>query len=330
MASLKRRIGAGVAILAVSLISLVLSTYFLFPYTRVADYVAQEIERPRGANGDRKASGWRLSVGAVHPSFVPGGATLSDVHVVKVSPSKGTLKLSFKDISVRVGLFSLLFGSRQIDFDARLKRGRITGSFADSETQTGVKLTLKRVDLSDGNLMGALTGIPMQGTLEGTIDLRVDDDPQATEGNIELSVDELVLGDEKLSIPLRRMGPLNLPAVRAGRLDLAVNVNRGLGNIQRFSGAGEDVAVRGVGEIQVLRPLQQSKPQELWIRVEPSEAYQTGDDLTSMAFTLLKQNRQASRYLASDGAFQIQLAGAFSRMSVLPAGTKTLPPATAE
>lgn len=326
MTKLKRRLSAALLVLAVSLASGVVSTYFLFPYERVADYLIQEIERPRTVGGRRKASGWRVAVGSLRPTWLPGGAVMKRVQIGRAgkTPEAPPLRLTLSEVTVRVGILSYLLGTRVVDFEARIGAGRLQGTISDAETETGLQLQARRVPLHHGNISGALSGIPVRGHLSGHVSLVINDDKEHTSGDCELQIQDLVIGDTKLVVPLRGMGSLTLPPVRAGELKLAVDVEKGAGTIAQLQSDGDDVAVRGAGGFQLVRPVARSHPNNLLLRLSPSEDYKSRDDITTAAFTLLESLPAARPFRTPDGAFQIAVNGNLARLSVTPAGSRQL------
>ncbi len=308
-------------------ISCCVSVYFLAPYHRVRDVVVQEIERPRGPTGDRRPSGRHLSIGSLSPTWIPGGAILEDVHlrVDPETPDGNPLEVEFDRVVARVGLFGLLFGTQSFSFEAETGGGSIEGSYSNSDTETQITGHLERVSLARlGVLEGAL-GLPLEGRLGGDIELTLAEERADTEGEVSLTIRNLVIGDgvSKLAIPNFGDG-VTIPEIEAGDVELDLRARNGVAEVRKFEGNGEDLELRGSGSLQLSRPVQTSRLDVL-LRVAFAEEFKDQDETAERLMTVLEMLPVLRDARTSDGAIQYQITGPIGgRIATRAAGSASL------
>lgn len=317
-------IASGLAV--VFLGSCCLSGYLFFPYGRVADRVVQEIEYPADANGTRRASGTEIDIGSVSPTFIPGGATLEDVRIVKRGsrPEDEPLEISIEEVSARVGIFALLVGNTSVSFDAEIGGGTIEGSYSDGSTETEIEATIEGVDLAElGILRSLMKGVPIEGTLGGEIDLVVNDEPADTDGRVDLTIEGLSIGDGQAKFPIEGLGDgITVETVDAGDLTLALNVEDGTATVETFAADGADLHLEGEGTIEVVRPLQGSQL-NLFIGFKFSDSYRDRNDRTRGMFTMMDFTPRLRPARTPDGGLRYRLTGTIGgRVATSPAGAR--------
>ena len=290
------------------------------------DLIVQEVERPKGPTGARRPSGTELSIGSLRPTLLPGGVVLDDVHVWQGNRSgDGGFEVELDEITARVGLLSLLTGGQAVDFAAEAGGGTIEGSYENDETSTELVGELDGVSLRRLGVIEAAVGLPVRGRLSGTFDLRLADERAETEGEVDLALTGLRVGDgrAKLSIPNFGDG-ITIPEIEAGDIDLELTAAEGVAEVTKFEGNGPDLRLRGSGEVQLFRPLTQSR-MDLLLRIAFTDGFREQDEIASRLFSVMEMVPQLRPARTSDGALQYRLTGSVGgRVSTRPAGSASL------
>lgn len=314
---LKKILLYAVAYPAFFLLSFVLGAYWTFPYDRVRDFVVQEAERDGST---------RLEIASLSPSWLTG-IEAEGVRFATVPDDGGEpAELVISHLTARISLLSLLVGEQAVSFDADLETGNVEGEFATSESVTSVQATLTNVDLRRiGPLRGAV-GLPVTGRANGTIDLTVAQEAANTTGSVELTINGLSVGDGETPLVIQGLGSgLTLERMNLGTLQLRMQVERGVGTIQRLRANGEHAELWGSGTMRFVQPLRGSS-MDLLVRIKFKDAYRESSDRMRALFSLLELNPQVRPARTSDGALQWRVQGAFaSRIRMVPSGRARMP-----
>jgi type II secretion system protein N len=297
--------------------------YWTFPYDRVATYL---IDRVSGR-------GYTLEIGELHPYWL-SGVELTNVVVRKDSSEPpaivpGAAKekpvdtaFRIPEVRARMGILSLLFGGKAVNFDLALDDGEIDGSFAEDSEQKSFKASFEDVDLAKLGLFDTLLSLPVRGTLGGEIDLTLNRDPKQSSGKVDLKLDKLTVGDGKAKIKVGGMGGLTLDPVEAGTLKVEIDVKQGVGSIKRLSTDGKDLQLKGSGELRFAEPLMSSRASIL-VNIRFTDSYRNKSPRTQAMFSLL-DNSGSPQLLAAkmpDGALQYRLAGTLGLLRPVPEGS---------
>ncbi|MDB4990261.1 MAG: ral secretion pathway protein [Myxococcaceae bacterium] len=305
-----------------------LCAYWSFPYERLAAFITDKVAE--------SGSGYTMEIGALSPYWLTG-VELEQVKIQKAAASalatppdeKGKTAPSptirIDSAHARLGLFSLLFGSKSLSFDAELADGELDGTFADNGEEQKVVATLAKVDLSKLGLLESLISLPMKGMLTGEFDLTLSKQPSKTAGTVKLSIHQLTVGDGKAKFKLGTMGGLTIDPIAAGEVALELDVKEGVGTIKRFNTSGPDLKLEGSGDIRFAQPLSRSRLGVL-LRLKLTDTYKNKTPRTKTMFALLEGtgSPQLAAARTSDGAYQLRLTGTFSSLRPLPAGQQSL------
>lgn len=299
--------------------------YWTFPYERVASQLVDQV----AASG----KGFTLEIGELSPYWL-SGVELSNVVLRKSSgepppmPAPGDKTpapdraLRIPELRARVGLFGLIFGNRNVNFDAELPSGAISGSYQGSSSQHNVSAKLDQVDMGKLGVLEALVQIPMQGTLNGDIDVSIAQDPKLSQGSVKLSLDKLVVGDGKAKVRMGALGGLTLDPLEAGDLKIELDIKDGVALLNRLSSDGKDLKLKGSGDVRLGTPLSSSRVSVL-VNVKFTDAYRNKSPRTQAMFGLL-DNTGAPQITAAktpDGALQYRLTGTLLAPRPIPEGT---------
>lgn len=300
----------------------VLFAYWTFPYDHLRDYVVQQVERPASATGDRRPSGYTLQIRSLSPSWVTG-VELEGVRFSKLPSEPGgrPLVIEADEVNARISLLSLLAGNIALTFDADIGGGTVEGAFERTDESTHVEAEIADVDVKRLGVLRDLIGLPVTGSLGGTLDVTLAQETKNTSGNVDLHIANVNIGDGRAELR-RRAGTKGLVIERlaAGRLTLQAEIRDGVARVSKIEAKGTDIEVDGSGTIRLAQPLRMSRA-ELMIRVKISEAYQRRNDRTRALFELMDFDPELAAAKTTDGALQWRVEGTFGGgMRSAPAG----------
>jgi type II secretion system protein N len=294
----------------------VTSAYYTFPYERVRDLLQRRVAAQPAAAGEGPA---KLTIAELGPHGLAGialeGVEYERKAAVATDPP---VKLVVDELSVGASLFALLTNRIDVSFAATIGDGDAEGEYETKEGEpTRLQAELDEVDI--GRLgIGSYLGIPIKGLASGTIDVTLADKPAGTQGNIELHIEGLKLGDGKAKIKLPGMpGGLTLDTVDAGDLDMKVVIRDGIASFEQLESKGKDLELSGSGSIRVTKPAGQSRA-DLTLGVLVEDSYKNKSDRTQAAFDLLSNSPLMKRAMSADGMIRFRLSGPITAMRAAP------------
>lgn len=306
------------------------SAYETFPYDRVRDFAIHQIEL--------NVPGSEVEIVSLEPAWLSGVEATGVL--IRMPPEPGEerrTEITIPRIYARAGIFAYLFGTTDVTFEVEMDGGgTITGEVTDTSSGSGddaheetrVVAHLENIDLRRIGLIRHALGIPVEGTITGDVDVTLADELDATTGNITLTIAGVALGDGHSEVSLAALMPgmshgLVVDRLRAGDINLRIDVEHGVGRVQQLNSDGEDAQLQGQGTVRLLRPFRMSALDVL-LRISIAQAYREGDHARGL-FMLAESSPLVQPYRAPDGAFQLRLQGALGgRVMALPAGSATL------
>lgn len=325
--STKQKVIIGLGAAALFAISFVLFAYWTFPYDRLRDYLVQEVEAPAGPDGTRRPSGVELTIGSLEPSWLTG-VELESVRVSKraESPEDTPIELFVEEASVRIGLLALIGGSTSIGYDAVLAGGEIEGEYEESAESTRLAAEITDINVRQLGVLRGLVGLPVIGTLNGTVDLTIAETPAQTQGTASLRINNLAIGDGRAKLMLEGLRDgLTVDRLDAGTLELELAVASGTARVTKLRADGPHIELDGSGTIALRRPLGSSRL-DLTMRLKIKDAYRQQSDRTRALFSLMDFNPRLRAARTPDGALQYRITGSPSgRISTSPAGRAARP-----
>ncbi len=303
-----------------------LFAYWTFPYQRVKEFLVQEVEYPRGPGGIRQASGYKLEIIALSPSWLTGiEATGVSLGTVPEDPTELPAEVTIESLTARIGFFSLLMGTTAVDFEASLAGGTIEGELEMDETTTAVEAVLANVHLRRVGLLRGMLGIPIQGVVSGEVDVMLAEDPEQTNGNIDLRLDDVAIGDGNAKLAIDGVGEITVERLAAGDIHLVGGIEEGVMEITTFQGRGEDVDLDGSGTVRFRRPMAASQV-DILLRADIKDSYRDRNERTQAVFSLMDLNPQLRSAKTPDGAIQYRISGTFGgRIRGVPSGRSPPP-----
>lgn len=307
------------------LLAFVVFAYLSFPYERLRQYIVSSYNATSGGPG---AS--RLEIDSLTWSWRFPGIVAEGVRLVTPAPpaAEGDKPappqyLEADEIFVSGSPFALLSGAREASFGVHSLDGEISGFVSDSEASRRLSLELEQVNPGKlPQLADVLGGLPLTGHLSGNIDIEV---PEGTftkaEGTVELTGEELVLGDGKTKI----QGMIELPPLHMGVFALRAQIASGRMKIDECSAHGRDVDVSLTGTLR-LRPNLEHSLADLDLTFTFSEQYKTQSETTKALFGqpdskipgLFETVTRGSLGKQGDGGYSARLSGPLARLKPRP------------
>ncbi|HEU4538019.1 MAG TPA: type II secretion system protein GspN [Polyangiaceae bacterium] len=303
------------------LLTFALSAYLAFPYERLRDRIVAELSTPtKGARTkmqveiDELGPHWftGLSATGVRVIFSSANPRPSSA---SAEPEKPTV-LELDEVHARFGLFAKLFGRTHVSYWARAFGGEIEGVYDDSEAERHVEAHVKDVLANRLEPAKALLGIPLQGTLQGTVDVTMPErKAHKASGSVALNLADLAVGDGEAKV----LDTIALPKLNVGALDVEGEVKDGTLRVTKFGAGGQDIELAGEGKVSLRENLADSFA-DLYFRFKFSDTYRGKNDKTKAllgepgsstppAFEFVPKVKTSKR---SDGMYGWHLTGAFA------------------
>jgi type II secretion system protein N len=195
------------------------------------------------------AQGWQVSIADVRPAGLVG------VSMTGVSlESRDGLRIPIERVDATLRLLPLLLGRRAFNFDATLFEGRVKGFAEDGKASRRLYARVAGVDLSRAVPLRKATGVDLGGTVQGEVDLTIDDRaPARSSGHLDLTVERAAVNGGEMPVP-GMGGALTLPKVALGQVTAKAVVKDGKLAFDRLDAKGDDVEATGEGLYLVIQP----------------------------------------------------------------------------
>ncbi len=302
--------------------SFMVATYLTFPYDDLKLAVIQEIEYPRDARGERRASGWNVDIAELEPSFVTG-VDMTSVRVTKLAADleSAPSEIIIDEAHARISLLALLTGTVDVSFDLAMAGGTIEGELQRSDTTIAIKAALDSVNLRQISMVQSALGLPIEGVVSGNVDVTLGAESAQTNGSAQLTIDRLAIGNGRAELkPPGMTKGIALERLAAGKLEIEIKIEEGTAKIEKLHGRGPDLELDGSGTIRLAQPFSASRVNELLIRANVLEGYRNRNDKTRAIFELLEFAPQITAAKTPDGAYQFRVSGGLGNLRAVPAG----------
>lgn len=293
-----------------------------FPYEKLKQRIVASF------NADQRASGGQteLSIESMGGYWL-SGVRMRGVSLLMASTEVGTAptKVSIDQASVRRALLPMLVGHADTSFDVRAFGGEASGWYDVSGDDESIDVTLESLDLGMIGPLTDLLGVPIAGTLGGTVRLKMPGSKLSkSTGQVSLEAKAIAVGDGKAKIK----GAFALPRIELGTLTLAADAKEGLLKITKFVAGGRDMDVQGEGRI-TLRDAALDSLGDVQVRFRINDAYREKSEITKTLFgspgssapalfeladPKIKQSKRADGFYAWAGR------GPLRRLDFTPAG----------
>ncbi|MGA7118898.1 MAG: type II secretion system protein GspN [Polyangiaceae bacterium] len=302
-----------------------------FPYGKLKEHVIGAFNAQQHATGGNQElqidemSGYWLS-----------GARVKGVRLFTAStePGQPPQKIEIEDATFRYGILSSLFGGSTMSFDAHAFGGELSGSYETSGKDQSLALSLDAIDISRVEPLVRVLGVPLQGNMSGSVDLKMPDGRMSkATGSVSLVVSDVAVGDGKAKIK----GALALPTIHVGTITVGGEAKDGLLKITKLAAGGKDLDLQGEGRI-TMRDISSESLCDTQVRFRINDAYRGQSDITKSLFGAPGSNAPPLFELAdprikqskrADGFYAWTMRGPLSRLDVIPAlGAGAAPLAT--
>ncbi|HWO13934.1 MAG TPA: type II secretion system protein GspN [Polyangiaceae bacterium] len=309
------------------LLAFLVFAYLSFPYDRLRQYVISTYnatQTPPSQNRleiDSLTWSWRF------PGIVAEGVRL----VVPPPPAPEAEKpvppqyLEAKEVYISASALALLTGAREASFGAEALDGDIAGWARDSSAGRRLELQLDGVNPGSIPQLEATIGLPLAGSISGQISVDIPEGNfSKAEGTVDLSAEDLVLGDGKAKIK----NTIALPELHMGAFVLKAQIGGGKLKIDECTSQGRDLELALTGSLR-LRPKLENSVADLELKFSFGEKYRSQSDTTKALFGqpdskipgLFDTATSGHLTKAEDGSYGSRLTGTLARLTPRPLGT---------
>ena len=306
------------------LLAFVLFAYISFPYERLRQYVVSTYNATQTAASQNRLEIDSLTWSWRFPGLVAEGVRL----VVPPPPAAEGEKpappryLEANEVFFSASTLALLSGAREASFGAEALDGDISGWASDSSTGRKLELQLDGVNPGAIPQLASTVGLPLAGSLSGHISLDIPEGNfSKAEGTVDLSAEDLVLGDGKAKI----QNTIALPELHMGAFVLKAQVSGGRLKIDECTAQGRDLDLALTGNIR-LRPKLENSIADLELKFSFAEKYRNQSDMTKAIFGqpeskipgLFDTVTTSHITKHDDGSYGARLAGTLARLTPRP------------
>ncbi|MFO0645000.1 MAG: type II secretion system protein GspN [Polyangiales bacterium] len=325
------------------LLCFVVFLYITFPYDRLKEVIIAQAEAPRvSPSGRTLPSNMELTIASLGPTFFPGlkakGVTVT---YLPSSPGGRPTFMHIDEAVVHVSLLGLLLRRANVSFDIEGLGGEIEGSLswslatetaadasssssssssssrrAAAGTPSGLRSFEMKITGVNAAEMGPLVqavGLPLGGTLDGTIELTVPDGqiPQA-EGAVAITASHFAVGDGHAQYQIPHFGGVTIDQIRAGDFTFNMNIRRGVATLERVGAQSNEFALQMDGRVD-LRPELSLSAMNLGIHFKLTDAYRAKSEQAGRILTVMEMVPDLQRARRADGMYGFRCTGVFAR-----------------
>lgn len=311
-------------------VTLLLFAYWTFPWDRVRDKVIADFDRAQqpGPGAGRQI----LSIGKLEPSWLTG-IVLKDVALTSVpgDPTKPSTTMRADEIRARVGFGSLFSAAKDVTFSVRAMGGTIEGSITNKAAvqkdpkappakglarfDRTVHVELDNVTLNEFAPFRDAIGVPVGGTLKGTIDVTLPESrADKANGTIDLNIENYWVSDGVVPFKIPALKAMfgsenvTLPKIEIGAVPIQIAVKDGIARITKWAAAGKDLDVTIDGQI-LLRDQVGLSDLQLGLKFKFNESYKKKGDATAGLLFLLDSEPKLKASKRPDGFYALRVFG---------------------
>jgi len=314
------------------IVCLLVFASWTFPY----DKLKERIVTTFNAQQRNSSSPQELQIEELDSSFVTG-VKAKGVKLISPpsDPTKGPTEIKIDEARARISLLSLLVGNKDVSFKLDAFDGVIKGSYAESSKERAIEINFEGVDMSKIDAIAANVGFPLDGRLNGTINLQLPEG-KASKGNgaINLEIKDMYAGNAKELTVKTPLGPFTLPRLKVGQLTITGEAKDGVLKLTKLGSSGGDVELVGDGRVQ-MREVATDAHLDANLKFKINDAYRNKNDKTQLLFgkpggketPMLEMDPNMKRSKSADGFYQLRIAGTLAKPDVKPSGGGSTAPA---
>lgn len=300
--------------------------YVAFPYERLKERIVIGYNAAQASSTDPN----RMSIGDATWSWRFPGVVLSDIELVGPKPEAGEpgqvpsrRRIHVQEAYARVSPLAFLFGTTRLAFAADGFGGALRGEVVHSDSQQRLRIELEGVDPGQMPGVSEALQLPISGSMTGTVLLSIPEGKYSqAEGDIELVVDDLRIGDGKTKV--RDM--FALPPIQAGTLELTATATQGRVKLERFETKGPDLEATAEGKLRLRDEIGKSLVEQLTLTFKFSDAFRDKDDTTRSLLGkpgdsvpgVIDLDAKVKQAKQPDGSYSWRVMGVFSNLAFAP------------
>ncbi|MFH1810861.1 MAG: type II secretion system protein GspN [Pseudomonadota bacterium] len=295
----------------------VISLYLTFPMSaikpRVVDMLQKAVQQA-GPQPGRYGTQAEVQIERVDIYRLTGlELTRLSVRLATTEPDPGPT-WEFDRARARLQLLPLILGHQRVGFDVDLYDGNLSGSaLVVDQNLAELDAELEGVAVGKVPVVLAALGVPLEGLIGGTVDLKLGKDPKEAKGTIVLQGQGHVLGPGEFKIP-GLTGGLTVPAIDLGVLDVQVEVADGKARVKPAGLKGKDVEVASDLTLTLRSPLGRSTAAGA-LEFRLAEAFLKANEKFQ---PILDFTPQLKRAKDKDGSYHFKLAGSLASLRPVP------------
>lgn len=271
--------------------------YKTFPYEKLADRIVQEAQ----------ARGYEVEIIDLTHSGLTG-LELEGVRLVIPSEEDGAppMDLIIDELTIGTTLLSLMSSTKSYSFEAELAGGEAEGDITVGENDLEVDVEIDEVDLGALPALKTFTKVPLKGVLGAEVTLSMPSEVAESDGDVELTIEGLMIGDGKSKLEIPGWGGLTVDPADAGNLELIAKIEEGVAKFERAKSHGKDLELDLLGRVRLQRPLKRSDL-NVMLRAKIMDAYKEKSAKVATMLELASSGLKAA--LTTDGAIQYTIIG---------------------
>jgi type II secretion system protein N len=256
---------AGYPLLA--LVTFIVTAHVTFPY-----------ERAKGWLSDQASDKYDISIGEIERGWLPGNVTMKKVRI-RPRPKRADdtpPAIVIDRLDADLSLWGLLRGRVDVDLDAALGKGSVTGEVSSSKAGLRMDLSTHKLPLQTVPGVRDAVGLPMEGGLNLEVAIWL---PRGrwreADGHIKLSCPSCTVGDGVAKIKPKPRDEtrtsarasareqfigdgIEVPRLDLGNLAADIEIKSGKGTIKSFHGESVDGELLVEGAIDFKDPFKNS------------------------------------------------------------------------
>ncbi len=246
-----------------------------FPYTQLKEHVVASF------NAQQRSGQQELQIDEMSGYWL-SGVRMKGVRLFSGStePGQPPQKIEIDEATVRYSILSSLLGGSETSFDFIAFGGEVSGSYETTDKDVSLGMALDAVDLSRVEPLARALGLPIQGKLGGSVNLKMPGGKTSkSSGSVSLVGSGVSVGDGKAKLK----GALALPQIQIGTLTFSAEAKDGVLKITKMNAGGKDLELSGDGRIS-LREVATDSPCDAQVRFKVNDAYRNKSDVTKSLF----------------------------------------------
>ena len=224
---------------------------------------------------------------------------------------KGPQPMEITDLELTVEPMEALSGHIKGSLSSALMEGTLAGTFSQDPESVTVDMEAADLDLAQLTFLRDLLPMPITGLLSLTVKGEVARSDKgalrlaSTLGDADLNLTQVVLGPGKIST--KRMGDLEVPALRIDRFGGQVEFNQKKATFKNLTFSGRDIEGEITGHIVLHDQAGRWRP-NLHIRFKLSDEF-----VKKASLSLIIDSRDFKRAVDTEGFAGFTLRGSFSK-----------------